>query len=987
MQVVGRCGGSCVRVGRRGHGGSLPDATPRVPLSRLRTIERPSAPLAQPRRPRPPAWQRLALALGAALSVPLLLLAIFSQIGVLIAVVVAIVVGLGIWVWHRGFVFIEVVAFLIHFDGLGVGPVRMGRIVAGISACLLLYKLVAERWRPPAIPLRHWLPVWMLVVWAVFSGVWSDSAGGWMFTFGVFGLGITFFCIAALLVDSHQKIQQFLRAYWVGGLFGSGAGILALFLGTRSVGFGGDPNFFGLLEASMIPLTVYYRRHATTKQQKHLYTFILMFVLAGAAGAGSRSGLIGGAVAIVGTMVTRPGLSPSRRGGVAIGSLFVAGFAFVVGFVANPNNLQRGFADRGAGRLDLWTVSLDLIRDRPIIGYGLGQLRTIIAPNLLVTPGSQQLIDSRSEVSAHNTWLEIAGDLGAVGVALFVTVVVVAMLGFVRPRWLQARELSTTLFVMMLPVLTGSMFLPLLNNKLAWALIGLSAALQVPSWSARWSGLPGTVQPAQPALGPGSNGRASPPRPVPAPRPVALEPSRYRVPQWTPGEDDPWESIRLARWDLRVSRRFRTLVVLGALVGGLVMGLASSTVPTSYTATAGIVVPSLDGPESREVVVIDRQRLQGMLTLVVSNAYAAELQRLSGIELSVPEIRSRMSVTRPDMGAYLELEYEDTSRDNVLAVMPHMVTALDEVLRSSREVAEAQVANELRPIVPGEQRYYSGDLYLRAYRDTIYGENPPRTVWMVFVGMLTGALTAAGFTLAQQRRPRVNNDDDFLAVTGLPVWAHVGRQGRRYGATAAQYAQVVAAARDRLPGDSEPTRLVLSAPRPDRAVRGLAVGIAADLAAEGRRVLLVDAQLDRPALSARLGGFNRPGLSDLGAGRSTLADVMRRVPRWRLPSAARRALGNRPAGELRFVSAGRVRRRTDRLVPLEPFDQLDPEVYVVLLAPSTLGDVANAPVLGWGDAVVLGLVEGRTVTFDAEDAASRVRSFAAGPAGVVLLDV
>ncbi len=46
-----------------------------------------------------------------------------------------------------------------------------------------------------------------------------------------------------------------------------------------------------------------------------------------------------------------------------------------------------------------------------------------------------------------------------------------------------------TLFVMMLPVLSGSFFLPLLNNKLAWALIGLSAALQVPSKDARWSGL------------------------------------------------------------------------------------------------------------------------------------------------------------------------------------------------------------------------------------------------------------------------------------------------------------------------------------------------------------------------------------------------------------------------------------------------------------------------------------------------------------------
>ena len=106
--------------------------------------------------------------------------------------------------------------------------------------------------------------MWALTVWAVAQRAVVARVGQWFYTFGVYGLGIAFFCITGLLVDSHRMVQQFLRAYWVGGLFGSAAGILALGLGTRSVGFGADPNFFGLLEASMIPLTVYYRRHAAT---------------------------------------------------------------------------------------------------------------------------------------------------------------------------------------------------------------------------------------------------------------------------------------------------------------------------------------------------------------------------------------------------------------------------------------------------------------------------------------------------------------------------------------------------------------------------------------------------------------------------------------------------------------------------------------------------------------------------------------------------
>lgn len=65
--------------------------------------------------------------------------------------------------------------------------------------------------------------------------------------------------------------------------------------------------------------------------------------------------------------------------------------------MANPANLQRGFADRGAGRVDLWTAAVALIERNPILGYGFGQLQTLIAPNLLLTPGSQRLNELRPE--------------------------------------------------------------------------------------------------------------------------------------------------------------------------------------------------------------------------------------------------------------------------------------------------------------------------------------------------------------------------------------------------------------------------------------------------------------------------------------------------------------------------------------------------------------------------------------------------------------
>ena len=370
----------------------------------------------------------------------------------------------------------------------------------------------------------------------------------------------------------------------------------------------------------------------------------------------------------------------------------------------------------------------------------------------------------------------------------------------------------------------------------------------------------------------------------------------------------------------------------------------------------------------------------------MSNAYARELQSLSGVDLSVPEIRERVTADRQQFGAFVEMHYTDTSEANMLKVKPYLVTALDNVVQRNRQLADAQLSNELRPVNPGEQRYYTGDLYLPVYREGIVGLQQASVVWGLFVGGVSGLLVAAGFVLLQQRQPRVNNDDDLQGALGLRVWTHVGRAGRRYGATSGQYAQVVTSAREAVAEDASLRHIVIATATPDRNARALAMGTAAALAAEGRRVLLVDGQADRPLLSARLGGFGRHGLVDIADGTVDLASVVHGVWRWRLPSSVRRTAGPQrrqpavpacgchpspfqhhgPPRDPRSVRPGRHDRDVGALAARRGPGGTDP---------------------GLGDAVILALVEGRTVTFDAEDAAALMQTFVVVPDGVVMLDV
>ena len=896
----------------------------------------------------PPKGPRtLLFALAIVLSLGLSVLAIQTRLGVLLAMAVAIVVGSVLFAVRRAVTLIEVVAFLIHFDGIGVGPVTLGRVMSAVVILFLVYRLVVEKWRPPAVPTRHWIGPLALTTWVLVSGTWSDQIGAWMVGVGTVGLALGYYAAAGLLVDSYDDVRAFLRAYWYGGLFGAGAGIFGLLAGMRAFGFNGDANLFGVLAASMIPLTFYYRRNAMTSRGRLMYTLILLVVMVGASGAGSRSGVIGSALAFFGSLVYRPGVSVGRRLAAAVpAAIATAAVAMVLLFI-NPNTVQRG--TDSSGRLDFWRVTAELISERPILGHGQRQINGKIPGMLATTPGTVANADKRAEVTSHNTWLDYLGNLGVIGFSMYASIIVVTAISFLRPRWKQTKEISGYLFLMMLPVLSGSMFLDLSNNKLAWSLIGLAGILQVPSWGRRYRGF--------------------------FSRPPDLQPlDRFSAP-------------RLARWDLKISRRFRVWILLGAILGGVTFASLATSGSTTYSATVSMFVPKLDAPPNLPFVIVDRARVSVIQTLVLSDAYAVELVQRSGVDVSPAEISKGVTVDRPGFGPYLAISFEDPDQQLVDAVGPHMLDSVDGLIEEGREFTIPELRDEIRPTIPGEQRYYTGPLFLPVSDHVSYGAKPPRVVWNFLVGVVSGAMIALGYTLFQQRKPRVSGEDNLVESVGLELWSHVGRPGRRRNAaTGDQYSHIAVRAFEEYGMTGVPRRIVVAGPKPSRSTRELALGVAGALASLEHRVVLVDGQVKKPRLSRRLGFWRAPGVREIAASEVGLDRVLKRIKLWFLPRVVRRSLrGHRE--NLRFVSAGRVSTRAGDVFDPAWLDQLDESIVTVVLSPPLTDTVAVGPLLEWADVVYYDLVEGETVTFDAEDGALQVATFARGPAGVILSEV
>jgi len=130
-----------------------------------------------------------------------------------------------------------------------------------------------------------------------------------------------------------------------------------------------------------------------------------------------------------------------------------AGLLLFVLFVSAPVLVERSISladvQEGsvAGRLTLWGETLSVVQAAPLLGVGLGGLANALDP----------LASYRTPTNAHNTYLEIFSELGAVGITLFL--IGILSTGYaVLSRGLIKSELATVIFLAMIVYMTHAVF-------------------------------------------------------------------------------------------------------------------------------------------------------------------------------------------------------------------------------------------------------------------------------------------------------------------------------------------------------------------------------------------------------------------------------------------------------------------------------------------------------------------------------------------------
>jgi O-antigen ligase len=170
----------------------------------------------------------------------------------------------------------------------------------------------------------------------------------------------------------------------------------------------------------------------------------------------------------------------------AVTGIVIATAAIVV--LAFPHSVRldlgsnKGVDKATSGRVELIKGGLRLLRDRPVAGYGAGSFSVRYRK-------AEHVSSERAVDASHTIPITVGAEQGAIGLALYIALLVVALLRLLRgTRTDPARTAVVAAFTAL--VLHTWLYAAFLEDPLTWALLAVGTALAVPARAESISGVP-----------------------------------------------------------------------------------------------------------------------------------------------------------------------------------------------------------------------------------------------------------------------------------------------------------------------------------------------------------------------------------------------------------------------------------------------------------------------------------------------------------------
>lgn len=303
-------------------------------------------------------------------------------------------------------------------------------------------------------------PLWMSVtsLFAIESGQVFERWQGLMKIF-------FFLLVASSLINSRKHVEWLV---WVMvasiGFFGVKGGIFTILSGGGLKVFGppgsgsySDNNAISVALVMMIPLMYYLRSVASSRWIK-----LGLLVAAGLSAMAVLGSQSRGAFLAVSVMLVFLWLKSKAKLRFAI--LLVAVVPLAVGFMPDSwtnrmRTIETYEQDSSAmGRINAWTMAFNLANDRPLVGGGF----EVWAPRAY----AKYAPDPTNARAAHSNYFQILGEHGYVGLALYLSILIVAWriggqvisMSSKRPEYAWATSLARAIQVSLIGYMVGGAF-------------------------------------------------------------------------------------------------------------------------------------------------------------------------------------------------------------------------------------------------------------------------------------------------------------------------------------------------------------------------------------------------------------------------------------------------------------------------------------------------------------------------------------------------
>jgi hypothetical protein len=291
---------------------------------------------------------------------------------------------------------------------------------------------------------------------------------------------LLFFVITLTVVDSVTRLRNVLLVA-VGSVGFASLHVIREWqtyggFGDYRPGFvTGDANYYSLSALLTVPIAFYLLRAGLRPWQRWFCVACLGVTLLGLTAAASRGGLVGlGAALLVGVWHGRQRARNLRLAVLVLVPLMLISPSSPIRRLLSPTQSD---VEASANRVAVWRAGLAMVASSPLTGIGVGNFQPLV---LQYSPPGAEV-----ETIAHNTYLEVAAEMGIPGLLVFLAIVWSSMrtLEQLRRRTQRAGPLllhqaATALQAGIVGFLVAAFFVSAQYQRLFWLAIFLTMVVR-----------------------------------------------------------------------------------------------------------------------------------------------------------------------------------------------------------------------------------------------------------------------------------------------------------------------------------------------------------------------------------------------------------------------------------------------------------------------------------------------------------------------------